>query len=285
VGASLATGGAHPIEVLLAVVGVGLISGLVGAAATVLLRIPSFVATAVVAGGCHALTGVVGGGAEIIIERELLGTWVASTLPLQFVGSLYLAVMLLALLGCRLRWVLKLSDKTRLLAMLVVSSALASLGGLCWLIKSGQAPAASLRLIDLRVVAAAVLAGAVVLRGIGRGMLVGLFVPPAMLVATIWQISVWDIRDSPLPVNIIALVMMVLLGQLSFTSVAPGRPWRRTLSGVLSASGLVVVSLATLTPYARGRFDAAVAAGGTMIWAAGVATGLLSGQRQRPRGT
>jgi len=72
-------------------------------------------------------------------------------------------------------------------AALVISGALAAVGGAVWLVEHSSTPVPTRLIGDLRVPAAAVLAGAVVLVGPNRSLLCWLFLPVSMLLVTLWR--------------------------------------------------------------------------------------------------
>lgn len=275
VGAAVVGAGGHPVAALAAVVATGLALGLLNAAAVTLARVPALVATALSALACYGVAWLLTGGQALNVSPEGLAIWSGPNWPTRLTAGLYVATMLTALVLIRLSHRAGLSRRSALAAAMVGSGVLSALGGLCWLARSGQAPAPTWRLIDLSVIAAAVLAGAVVFRGPGRSLLAGVLLPPAMLVATVWQFQVWDVPDCPVAVSGLALTGMVLAAQWAFVRSAGAGAVRHLLCPALAAGGIAVVAVSVL-PLPLGRHSAAIlGAAGAAVWLAGSACALL----------
>jgi hypothetical protein len=93
------------------------------------------------------------------------------------------------------------------LAMLA-APVLSALGGVAWVIRSGSSMQACPPVGDLRILAAAILAGGLIVRGPMRALMAGVLVGPAMLIATVWQVMVWDVPAVGWPVNLLVLSVM-----------------------------------------------------------------------------
>jgi uncharacterized membrane protein YidH (DUF202 family) len=101
-------------------------------------------------------------------------------------------------------------------ASLCVSGALSALSGVCWLIDAGQAPLPTRLVDELSIPVAAILAGAMIFRGEGRTKLAIICLPPAMLLANVWELMVWPITYRGYSACLAILGGLVLLTQRSF---------------------------------------------------------------------
>ena len=291
VGAAAVGAGAHPVAALAAVLAAGAALGLVNAAAVTLARVPGVVATGVSSLACYGVAWLLTGGQAMRVNPEGLVIWSGANWPMRLTAGLYIVAMLTVLFLARLRHRVGLSRRSALAAAMVGSGVLSALGGLCWLARSGQAPPPSWRLIDLRVVAAAALAGAVVLRGPGRNLLAGVFLPPAMLVATVWQYQVWDVPDCPVAVSLLALTGMVLAAQWGLARSAGAGAVGRVLCPALAAGGIAIVAVTVIPlPQAwRGGLvgrnsNTILSVAGAAVWLAGTAGALLWRRKRAPAG-
>ena len=98
-------------------------------------------------------------------------------------------------LGGATHWVERtFSDGAHRTLALIAGGALSAAGGVLWLLDNDRATVPSLPIGDLRVPAAAMLAGALLLRGPRRTLLAGMFLPPALLLATAWRQSGWGLE-------------------------------------------------------------------------------------------
>ena len=161
---------------------------------------------------------------------------------------------------------------------LVLAGGLAGLSGAVWLMDRSQAPLPIRPVGDLRIVAAAVLAGAAALAGRGRTVVVGLLLPGALLVATAWRQEVLDLSWGGYNLQVVLLIGMAIVTHQAFaaltasrTAPAPPTPGRRRrfagLSALLCGAGMLLgAQSGTLgaTP-AAGAFLLA----GLLTWAAG----------------
>ena len=77
---------------------------------------------------------------------------------------------------------------------LIAGGALAAAGGVLWLMDNDRASVPSSPIGDLRVPAAAMLAGALLLKGPRRTLLAGMCLPPAFLLTTAWRQSGWGLE-------------------------------------------------------------------------------------------
>ena len=103
-------------------------------------------------------------------------------------------------------------------AALCASGALAALSGACWLIDEGIAPVPTRLIDELTIPVAAILAGAVILRGEGRTKLAVICLPPAMLLANVWELMVWPTTFRGYSISLAILGALALLAQRSFVA-------------------------------------------------------------------
>jgi hypothetical protein len=158
-------------------------------------------------------------------------------------------------------------------AALCTSGAVCGLAGACWLIEHNSAPVLSLPVRDLRVPAAALLAGGAFFAGGGRALLAGLALPVAVMLATAWRVEVWvwDLELHGYQLQSLHLAAMVLLAQLAMARLLSRRrhPLLALAAVVLAAGGLL---LTAATPAADGYPSrAAVYLAGNAAAAAGAA--------------
>ncbi len=171
------------------------------------------------------------------------------------------------------------------LASLAASGMLAAAGGACFLIDNGWTPVPTRLIDDLRVPAAAILAGTLFLDRKGRQLLCVASLPPALLLSTIWRQKVWYL---PAPTVGLELQMLVLVGMAITVHLAFGRylDARGTGRRLPSASVFLAVGgLATVA--AAGNFDRFAArdifhAAGIAVWLAGTAM-VVASIRYEPR--
>lgn len=102
------------------------------------------------------------------------------------------------------------SPRKALWASLCASGALAGLGGAIWLLDYGSAPLPRQVIGDLRVPAAAILAGAMLYRGRQRVMLAMLCLPASLLVATLWQLEVVFRPVAGYPPQVALLIVLTI---------------------------------------------------------------------------
>ncbi|HAU37595.1 MAG TPA: hypothetical protein DCX07_07735, partial [Phycisphaerales bacterium] len=118
---------------------------------------------------------------------------------------------------------------------LCASGALAALAGAVWLIDYGSAPVPSQWVGDLRLPAAAAMAGGMLLGGRGRAMLAAVLLPPTMLLATVWWLNTVPIEIAGIPPQLVVLIALVLIAHLATA---------RALSPKDGACVLAVVAMA-----------------------------------------
>lgn len=241
-GAIVAAGG-HAALALAAVAALGLAAGGINAAAVVVARLPGWGATGITAlvglSAASALVGRVSPAADAAVLRR----WAGVHGPIWLAGSVYILALLVVLLGATRSRRGDLSHPSAMAAALLGSGLLSALGGLCGLARWGQMPLHVHLVGDLRLVAAVVLSGAVVLRGPRRGLLAAILLPPSMLLATVWRQRVWDLPSSTVAVNVLMLAGMALGAQWAMMPARPGRLRPRRWPAAAALLGIVAVAL------------------------------------------
>ena len=162
-------------------------------------------------------------------------------------------------------------DPVGVFAAMAASGALAAAAGAFWLVDHGSAPVPTRLIGDLRIPAAAILAGGILWVGNGRTLLSGLFLPVSVLLVTSWRQEVtalaW-LRSSGYALQLILLIGMMLSAHLAFLGVIRARGPRRTGAGVCLA--MIVLALASVACQSLlGRYAArsAVELGCLAVWA------------------
>jgi len=133
-------------------------------------------------------------------------------------------------------------------AALCASGALCGLAGAVWLIEHGAAPVLARPVGDLRIPAAAVLAGAAFFAGRGRALLVALCLPGALLLAGIWQreVWVWDLRVDVYPLQTLLLVAMGVATHVAMAKALCGRRRLTVPAAGLCAAGMLLCAASAL---------------------------------------
>ena len=132
---------------------------------------------------------------------------------------------------------------------MAASGLLAGLGGALWLLDNNQAPAPTRLIDDLRVPAAAVLAGGLFLGRKGRELLAGMSLPAAMLIVTIFRQKAWHLPAPgfALEVQMLVMISMTIAVHLSFGRWVAARDTGRKMpvaAVLLTVSGLTLVAAA-----------------------------------------
>jgi len=169
-------------------------------------------------------------------ERAVLPLVAGRTI---LIVGIYAAVMAMVLIGRNI----SIGVVSRRRLALVVSGALAALAGACGLIDHGRTASAVLPVGDVRPLAAALLAGAPVLAGKGRALLVGLVVPLGLLGATVWGQRVWMLPAHGIEWHAIGLVCLATATAVSVRFLRDRRgPWAWAGYGLsLAAVAILVV--------------------------------------------
>lgn len=224
VAAHVAMSGFHPAVLLLAAMAVGIAFGGVNALLVRLTRAPAWMLTLLTATLAVGLQTLLVGRNSMHVPSGLLGRLTGSHQSLLTIGAFFLVAVLIT--GA-------LSQRKGGPADLFCSGLFSALGGLCWLARSSEVPHLPYPVDDPRVAAAAVMAGAVVLLSDSRFLLTLVFLPPAMLLASLWRYMVWDIPSSHYAWGVVILTGMVLAAQW------PLRRWMdRPVRPLLIASGI-----------------------------------------------
>jgi len=184
------------------------------------------------------------------------------------VGGLYSLVMLVLL---AFDWFVRRppspGSRPVLLAAMAVSGALAAAAGALWLMEHNAAPVPTRLVDDLKAPAAAVLAGAAFLAGRGRGLLAGVFLPAALLLAGVWKLEVLNFQRWGYSLQLVLLGCMVLVVQQAGRDFTAGR-WARQrmplIGALVGTAGIVVFAAAAnqASLYPRRMFQL----GGLLIW-------------------
>jgi len=142
-------------------------------------------------------------------------------------------------------------DRFGIFAAMAASGALAAAGGAFWLVDHGSAPLPTRLIGDLRIPAAAILAGGALWLGRGRTLLSGIFLPISVLLATAWRQEVTaltTLRSSGYAVQLLLLTAMLLSAHLALLGLLRSRGAQRTMATVSLA--LIVAALAAMAAQA-----------------------------------
>ncbi|MFP4053400.1 MAG: hypothetical protein ACLFV7_06005, partial [Phycisphaerae bacterium] len=171
-----------------------------------------------------------------------------------FVGGCF-AVSLLVLLLAENRLSLPGAslpgERMLLVVALAASGALSAAGGCAWLIDNGRAPLPQNLVGDLRIPAAAVLCGALLFAGRGRTLLCGVWLPGALLVATMWRQQTWYFSAGIYELQLAVLTLEVLVAQGSLRRIFARQGRRRgpaRLTAAVAIGALVLFALSGYSP-------------------------------------
>jgi len=264
-------------------IGAGCLNGLLVVAAGLPSLIVSLLLGGALVGGMRAAfqTREIRLGAEAFGGLRFLPAPPLLTGRMLLVLGGYSLVMGLLLGADRVGGQKRLGRKPGLFGALVCSGALSAFAGACWLIDHGATPVPRLPIGDLRIPAAALLAGAALLGGKGRTMLVGVAMPVAVLVVTIWRQHVWNVQVQGYELQTALLIVMTLGAQKAIGAYLRGQKGRRRLqAGAVVLTGGGMVTLAACVHAATLGAQAILHAGGLVMWAAGLG-GLFLARRGR----
>ena len=270
----------------------GLAIGAVNGVLVGLGGLPSIVMTLITAAGAMWITGQLVPGRSVSIPEITFGGWLARhhspvlAARVLTIAGVYLAALLVLMLIDVAAWFgARFGRKLSLFAALCASGVLSAVGGACWLIDNSQAPVPTRLVDDLRIPAAAVLAGGVFLARRGRELLAGMSLPAALLLVTIWRQKAWHL---PAPGQGYALQLLVLVGMTIVVHLAfaryldargSGQNWPMA-SALMTLAGLAVVAAAAnFDP--QGTVHNVFHAAGIAMWLSGTVALLATIRRAR----
>jgi ribose/xylose/arabinose/galactoside ABC-type transport system permease subunit len=169
-----------------------------------------------------------------------------------------------------------------LVAAMIAAGALAGLSGATGLLDTSRAFRPRV-IEDLRIPAAALLAGAALLGGPGRTLLVGLLLPLAVLVTGQWAVWVMDYRVGGYLLQTGLLVAMTIGAHAAIAAILRTRGPCRIGSAaglVLCLAGMVLATLSGGMQYSHG-VSLGLLVGAVNTWAAGLVTALVCRYVQR----
>ena len=161
-----------------------------------------------------------------------------------------------------------------------VSGAMAGLSGACWLLDMGHTPVPT-RLVDgLTIPVAVILTGTLLLQGRGRTMLAVIFLPVAVLCASIWEQLAYPITIMGYSMGLLILGVIVLTAQWAYIrgiDKTQKARWVYRIACGLELLGLVVLGFAPQLEidHARAFFliGVSISAGGLVLISIGVIMG------------
>ena len=268
IGTRITGAGGSPMLMLAGVTAAGVAVGMIHAAGVGWLRLPSWAVTLATATIGVSVVAALAGGQILKLRLSDKYSWPGQANPVLLTGSFYVVAMLAAVLAGEGRRSARTGHPAAMAYALIASAVLSALGGLCWLVASGVTPKPGHLAGDVRVAAAAVLAGAAVLNGTGRRMVASVLLLPAMLLATAWRQCVWCTLDWPGGANLILLVAMVLLAQWVWVRNRDAGRAGGVIWPALAVAGIAVLagSAWDVDPAAR----VALRWAGLGLWAVGI---------------
>ncbi len=199
--------------------------------------------------------------------------------------SLVLVVLVSRDAGSRRR--ASMTPRKRMVAALLASGALSGLAGACWLIDRASTPMPVRPIGDLRIPAAAILAGGALLGGRGRTMLAGIFLLAALLLTTIWRQEVCIFQAWGFQLQLALLIGMCAGVHAAFaeaTTPAAHRPRAAAAAAFMTAAGMVSLAAAAGVETPSGRTAWHII--GLGLWTVGVILLLVARRAPaRPRPT
>lgn len=180
-----------------------------------------------------------------------------------------------------------LDPRVATLVAMAASGALAAAGGAIWLIDQGSAPVPTRLIDDLRIPAAALLAGGLLWTGRNRTLISGLFLPIALLLATIWRQELSHLpflRDSGYALQTALLIGLLLTAHIALVGLLARRRGFATVHTAWLALTLVAVVVmggaATVDSPETGK---ALILAALCPWALAVAGMVVTGLASTPR--
>jgi len=271
--------------------GVGLGIGLINGALVSLIGLPSPLVTAGVAFACIWAAGKCVAGRHLSVPEQTFDQLITDHngvlgFRVMAVAMVYLAAVA-AVLGVDIAaWRgVRFSRRLSLLAAMAASGLLCGLGGALGLIDDCMAPVPTRLVDDLRVPAAALLAGGLFLGRRGRELLAALCLPSSLLIATIWRQKAWVL---PSPGFGLALQMLLMMGMVIGVHLALGR-WLAARDGqgrLVSQLGVLLTTAGIALVAAAANFsNRLVHEGfhvfGVWLWAAGMPAVFVALRRER----
>lgn len=251
----------------------GLIVGAIHGLLVARLRLPSLVVTLVTGAIIVWALRWAFDGRQIAAPAESFAAWLAR-LPTQapgrawlpwtgrppvvlrmlLVAAIYLAVLAgLAVVDLIQAMVMRGRNKHHpragLFASLCASGLLAGLAGGVWLAEHGWSPVPTKVIGDLRICAAAILAGAALFAGQARTPLVVLALPATALAATIWRMEVAHLPAGGHYLQVVLLIGMTIVTHLTILELIQTRGRGRAIvpaaaAAALTAGGIIVFAAA-----------------------------------------
>ncbi|MFW6065403.1 MAG: ABC transporter permease subunit [Planctomycetota bacterium] len=269
--------GVDPATAMAAALATGAAVGAVNALLTVCLRVASPASTLAVA---IALMLVL----RIAVGEELaLPTTDRSTALSPYDASIVLATMtyVLVLVGITLISVTRagkhLTRNWKILLVSCVAAAIASAAGICGLIDTSRATVPWMPVGELRIPAAALLAGSAIFAGKRGGTTSVLCLPPALLIATVWLLNTYPLWLGGYYLHVGGLVIMTI-GSQALLKRSLDTP--RLLSSICSAAAIFGMLLVALTARTTAPgIEALLTAAGWAIFILAVVAAVLSPRR------
>jgi ribose/xylose/arabinose/galactoside ABC-type transport system permease subunit len=268
----------------------GLAVGLLNGGLVGVVGLPSPLVTSVTGMGVIWLLAWLIPGRQITVPEQAFDAYfghVSGVLAVRvmMVSAVFLAaVVVLAVVDWTVWMGTEFPRRLSLTAALAASGLLAALGGAAFLIDNGLAPVPTRLIDDLRVPAAALLAGGLFLGRRGRELLAGLSLPSALLICTIWRQKAWNLPAPGLgwELQMLVLMGMVIAVHLAFGRYVEARGTGRRLPGVgvlLTVAGIAAVAAAANFRY--WPVHDALHLVGIAIWLAGMPAVIISFRRER----
>ncbi len=268
----------------------GLAVGLVNGALVSLVGLPSLLVTAGTGMGVIWLLGWLVPGRQVTVPEQAFDAYLQHTSGVLAVRVMMVTVVFLATVAVLavVDWTVwagrEFPRRLSLLAALAASGLLAALGGAAFLIDNSLAPVPTRLIDDLRVPAAALLAGGLFLSRRGRELLAGLSLPSALLICTIWRQKAWNLPAPGLgwDLQMLVLMGMVIAVHLAFGRYVEARGTGRRLPQVgvlLTVTGIAIVAAAANFRY--WPVHDALHLAGIAIWLAGMPAVIISFRRER----
>ncbi len=316
IAATLINAGVAPLFAMVLAVLTGVIVGVVNALLIVLVRLPSAAVTIatglVIMFSCQLQTT----GREVRVVDDAFDAWhltarvhsidensrhqkpIAETPPsdandpvvtevaslglpitrmLIVVGIYSIVMFVLVEGGILARRGVQLTPRRAMFLSLVASGALSAAAGALWVLEYGSAPVLTRPIGDLRIPAAAILAGGAYFGGRGRTLLAGLCLPLAMLLTVIWRQGVWNYQIEGYAVQVLVLAIMAFVVYAAFSQALAGRRIRKPLA--IPAATCCMCSLVVLAGAAKvgdGKIKNRMYAVAFVTWTIGLALLLLS---------